>query len=102
MAVGVRPPFLFGKHKNTIVGLTPHPLDINVKERIMEDLIEALNIFLKYKNAEWPTHCEHDVLWVVGITKEEVTETDRLRLDELGFFFAEDEDSWQSFRYGSA
>jgi hypothetical protein len=66
----------------------------------MKDLIEALTIFLKYKNEQWPTHCEHDVLYVVGIGFDEVSEEDRKRLDELGFIG--DEDGWNSFRFGSA
>ena len=52
----------------------------------MEKLIEALQIFLKYKNETFPTHCEHDILMVVGITEEEVSEEDRQKLDELKFF----------------
>lgn len=28
----------------------------------MEDLIKALQIFLKYSTNKYPTHCEHDVL----------------------------------------
>ena len=30
----------------------------------MKDLIEALNIFLKYGNPKYPTHCEHDIMYV--------------------------------------
>jgi len=66
----------------------------------MEDLIEALTIFLKYKNEDYPTHCEHDVLWIMGVGYDEVSEEDRKRLDELGFFWSDD--GWQSFRFGSA
>lgn len=68
----------------------------------MKDLIEALQIFLKYQDNYNPTHCEHDVLWVVGITKEEVSTEDIARLDELGFYYSNADGSWQSFRYGSA
>lgn len=68
----------------------------------MKDLIEALTIFLKYADKHTPTHCEHDVLWVVGLTRDEVSEPDRLRLDELGFHWSAGDGSWQSFRYGSA
>lgn len=68
----------------------------------MKKLIEALTIFAKYKDVEWPTHCEHDVLWVVGITEDEVSEEDRAKLDELGFFWSESDESWQSFHFGSA
>ena len=69
---------------------------------MMTDLIEALTIFAKYKNEKRPTHCEHDVLWIIGVTKDEVSEEDQCRLDALGFFFAEGDECWQSFRFGSA
>jgi len=68
----------------------------------MKKLIEALTIFAKYKDLEWPTHCEHDVLFVVGITKKEVSEKDREKLDKLGFFWSDSDQSWQSFQFGSA
>lgn len=67
----------------------------------MKDLIEALNIFLKYGDYSNPTHCEHDVLWVVGYNPEDFTEDDMKRLKELGFFYAEDDECFQSYRYGS-
>lgn len=66
----------------------------------MDKLIEALQIFLKYKNEQWPTHCEHDVLWIMGVTEEEVSDEDKARLTELGFFWGDE--CWQSYRYGSA
>lgn len=68
----------------------------------MKDLIEALQIFLKYKDSRWPTHCEHDVLSIMEISKDEVSQEDQSRLDDLGFFWSNSEDCWQSFRYGSA
>ena len=71
----------------------------------MKDLIEALQIFLKYSDRGWPTHCEHDVLYIVGVTHDEVSDEDRKRLDELGFIFSEDaagEPGWLSYRFGSA
>lgn len=68
----------------------------------MKDLIEALTIFLKYKNERWPTNCSHDLLAIMAVTKEEVSEEDVQRLDELGFHWMNDVDSWGSFRYGSA
>lgn len=64
----------------------------------MEDLIKALQIFLKYGNPYSPTHCEHDVL-TVAIDPEDVSDEDKARLDELGFFVSDD--SFQSFRFGS-
>ncbi len=30
----------------------------------MEDLIKALQIFLKYGNKNYPTFCEYDILYV--------------------------------------
>jgi hypothetical protein len=66
----------------------------------MEKLIEALQIFLKYGNPNYPTHCEHDELTVV-INPELVSEEDLLKLDELGFFPDEDSEYFKSYRYGS-
>lgn len=69
----------------------------------MDQLIEALTIFRKYKNEQYPTHCEHDVLWIMGVTKDEVSNEDRDRLAELGFFWSDsDGGAWKSFRFGSA
>ena len=68
----------------------------------MKELIEALQIFLKYGNPSCPTYCEHDVLYICGISPEDVSEEDKKRLDELGFFEDELEDGFQSFKYGSA
>lgn len=67
----------------------------------MEGLIEALQIFLKYKNAPYPTHCEHDVLYVCGIDQDAVSPEDTKRLDELGFFFDDECEAFASFQYGS-
>lgn len=50
----------------------------------MENLIKALQIFLKYGNPEWPTACEHDVLYV-QIEYSLVSEEDKEELDKLGF-----------------
>ena len=68
----------------------------------MDKLIQALQIFMKYKNEQWPTHCEHDVMYVVGISEEEVSKEDKLKLDELGFIWSKSDDCWISFRFGSA
>lgn len=67
----------------------------------MKDLIEALNIFLKYGNQKWPTHCEHDVLQVCGYSKEKISLEDRTKLESLGFFWDDEFDCWTSFKYGS-
>jgi hypothetical protein len=68
----------------------------------MKKLIEALQIFVKYKDESCPTHCEHDILMIAGITQDEVSEEDKKKLDELGFFWSNENDCWASFRYGSA
>lgn len=68
----------------------------------MRKLIEALEIFAKYKDLSYPTSCAHDTLYIMGITREEVSEEDVVHLDALGFFWSENDGVWQSFRYGSA
>ncbi len=68
----------------------------------MEELIKALQIFLKYGNPDHPTDCSHDVLTICGIEPEKVSEPDKKKLDELGFFVDEEDDCFQSFRFGSA
>lgn len=66
----------------------------------MSDLIEALNIFLKYGNPHNPTHCEHDEMFIAGISPDQVSKEDIARLDELGFFVSRE--GFKSFRFGSA
>ena len=68
----------------------------------MKDLIEALQIFLKYKDERWPTNCSHDLLAIMSVTKDEVSPEDQARLEELGFFWDEGDGYWGSFRFGSA
>ena len=67
----------------------------------MEDLIEALQIFLKYSNEKYPTHCEHDILYVCGIDPSEVSDEHTKRLARLGFFVDDECDCFASFRFGS-
>lgn len=78
----------------------------------MEDLIKALSIFLKYGNPEYPTHCEHDVLYVCGIDAEKITKEDRAELETLGFYVSiegevdengeeTEETEIYSYKYGS-
>lgn len=66
----------------------------------MENLIRALQIFLKYGNPEWPTHCEHDVLTVM-VNSSLVSAEDLIALKDLGFS-PDDNGTFQSYRYGSA
>jgi hypothetical protein len=67
----------------------------------MDGLIEALTIFRKYANLEWPTNCSHDVLGIAGVEREQVSDEDHARLDELGFLWDEHEGHYYSFKYGS-
>lgn len=68
----------------------------------MEDLIKALQIFLKYGNPRCPFHCEHDTLYVCGVEPEDVSKEDAAELERLGFFVGEGvDDGWMSFRFGS-
>lgn len=68
----------------------------------MNDLIEALTIFAKYKNVRCPTYCEYDVLVIVAVEKDEVSTEDQARLNTLGFFWSDSYYGWQSVRFGSA
>lgn len=68
----------------------------------MSKLIEALQIFLQYADEQWPTHCEHDILCIIGINKNAISNEHKQRLDELGFFWNDEYDCWASFMFGSA
>ena len=70
----------------------------------MGDLIKALQIFLKYGNPKFPTHCEHDVMYIHNsIDPKWVTEEDKLELETLGFFVSDDDGElgFKSYRFGS-
>lgn len=69
----------------------------------MKDLIEALAILQKYANDDrCPTCCGHDTLYIgCDITLDKVSDDDVKRLDELGIFWSDSEDSFISFRFGS-
>lgn len=68
----------------------------------MQDLILALQIFLKYGNPKYPTVCEHDEMWICGINPDDVTLEDKEKLKGLGFFVDEYQKQFKSYRYGSA
>jgi hypothetical protein len=75
-------------------------LKVKPEHRNLDALIEALTIFRKYSNPEWPTNCGHDTLYVKGVDADQMSTEDVARLDELGFMFEEDE-GWSSFVFGS-
>lgn len=71
----------------------------------MKDLIESLQIFLKYTgDMDYPTHCEHDVMYCAhGFGPEVMSEEDVKRLDKLGWHWdGDDLECWLSFKFGSA
>ncbi len=67
----------------------------------MEDLIKALQILARYEKPNYPTHCEHDVLWVL-IDPGLVRSADIVALEELGFWMCTENNCFKSFKYGSA
>ena len=66
----------------------------------MSNLIEALQIFLKYRDEQFPTQCEHDMLYV-HVDPSVVSGEDIKRLEEIGFFIAEELECFASYVYGS-
>ena len=69
----------------------------------MEKLIKALQIFLKYDNPQFPTHCEHDELWICGdFDPEKMSAEDLAELEKLEFTWDENDDSFKSYWFGSA
>lgn len=67
----------------------------------MEDLLKVLNILVKYSKADLPTHCEHDELWFSTVEKDKVSKEDIRKLDKLGVFWSESDETFKSFRFGS-
>jgi hypothetical protein len=60
----------------------------------MDALIEALTILRKYANPQFPTHCEHDMMYV-DVDPALVSPEDLARLREL--YFAPDSDDGSLF-----
>ncbi len=67
----------------------------------MKELIEALQIFLKYKNLDRPTYCEGEVFYVVDIPIDLISKEDICRLHELSFQWSIENNAWHSSRFGS-
>ncbi len=66
----------------------------------MKKLIEALQIFLKYGDKDYPTHCEHDEL-TVDYKKAGMSQEDVIKLEELGFHYSDENECFYSYKYGS-
>ena len=70
----------------------------------MEDLIKALQIFLKYDNPKWPTQCDYDILMISpDIDPSKVSEEDKNELEKLGFLIRKEggQEVFVSHRFGS-
>lgn len=67
----------------------------------MKDLIEALSILLKYGSPDYPTHCEHDVLYICNIDPLSISVEDIKSLDALGFIIDKESEEIYSYKYGS-
>lgn len=65
----------------------------------MNDLIKALQIFVKYGDPYSPTHCEHDEMYIM-VNPTDVSPEDIAALEELGF--TPNGDTFKSYRFGSA
>lgn len=68
----------------------------------LSKLVEALQICLKYGDPPYPTHCEHDVLYVCGLRHDDFSKEDLAKMEELGFTPGGVGEGFESFRYGSA
>lgn len=76
----------------------------------MNDLIKALQIFVKYGDPHNPTHCGHDMhcghdVMLVCIDPDNVSEEDKAALEALSFHPDDGEyggSCFYSFRFGSA
>lgn len=66
----------------------------------MKQLIEALIIFSKYTDEDYPTSCDHDILYV-NVSIHEVSEEDKVKLESLGFYVDESLEIFCSRKYGS-
>lgn len=68
----------------------------------MKDLIKALTILQKYmdENNQFPTSCEHDVLYVHGVHLHKMNADAVCELINLGFMPGSDDDTdydWDNF-----
>jgi len=62
----------------------------------LHDMQEALEIFEKYTDEEYVFYTQHDTIGV-GVSPSKVSDEDKERLDELGFYPDEGLDSFEFF-----
>lgn len=66
----------------------------------MKDLIRAFQIFGRYTSSEYPTSCEHDVMYVY-VEPNKVSLKDINELQDLGFESDNDLECFVSTKFGS-
>lgn len=60
-------------------------------------LVEALEIFKKYRFESFDLSAQHDVVYMGGPKQSDVTEDDLSSLAEVGVTYSQEYDSWQFF-----
>jgi hypothetical protein len=66
----------------------------------VDDLIEALGIFRRYSDTKFPTHCEHDVMYV-AVPPDNMKPSHIARLKTLGFNITDSGEMFESTLFGS-
>lgn len=68
----------------------------------MNKLIEALQFllqFMKDPDEEFPTHCEHDILYICGVDFSKMSLEDARKLDNYGFMVGDME--YDTYKYSN-
>lgn len=66
----------------------------------MKDLVRAFQIFARYTDSEYPTGCEHDIMYVY-VDPSQVSHKDISDLEKLGFEVDYDLECFTSSKFGS-
>lgn len=69
---------------------------------MLSEIVEILQIVLKYGDTLWPTICVRDKPWICNVDVEAITAEDRVRLEELGLRYNDADKSYTSYAFGSA
>lgn len=67
----------------------------------LSDFITAMGIFLLYGDKETPFFCVDEEFQVHGYHPNNITDEHKRVLDDLGFFFNDEDGCWTSFRWGN-
>lgn len=57
----------------------------NKQMKNLEGFIKGCQIFLKYGNVDFPFSAGHDIIWVLDISPENVSQSDKDELEIYGF-----------------